>query len=93
MADFLISTEELRRAAENLRRASDLVEPQSGHLVVSSAVLGSDDVHQVMHAASLKLTAKARRLANDLDGLSMALTSGADAVEQQDEQLAERFEQ
>jgi len=89
MADFLISTEELRQAAENLRRAAAIVEPESGQLIVTSGVLGSDDVHQVVHAGSVKLKARARKLANELDALAGVLTAGAEAIEQHDHQLAE----
>ena len=91
MADFLISTEQLRHAATHLRRTADLVEPRSAELTVSPAALGSDDVYDALNPITIQQTARARKLAAELTSLCTVLMGGAFTVELQDQSLADRI--
>lgn len=91
MADFTIDTEELRRAAEQLRRAAGLVEPRSAETTVGHAALASDSVSGALNSATVQQGGRARSLARKLTSLSTTVSNGADALEQQDQDLADRL--
>lgn len=89
MADFSISSEELRQAAEQLRRATALTEPGSAETAAGLAALGSDEAHAALSATSRQQAARARKLTERLTSLSDVLVDSAGNVQNQDEQLAD----
>ena len=92
MADFLIDTDELRLAAEQLRWTATIADPRSGQLTVGQAALGSNDVYDALNSGTVQQAARAASLARGLRALATVLANGADAVEQHDEDLADRLE-
>ena len=92
MADFTIDTAAVRRAAEKLQRTARLVEPEGAALAVSADAVASDAVFSALNPATIAQGARARKLAEQLESLAQSLSDGADAVEQQDQSLADRLE-
>jgi hypothetical protein len=91
MADFSISTEELRAAARELDRAASFAAPHHRQLAVDLSALGSDEVFGALSATTAQQEARARKLAERFTSLADALETASSAIVEQDEALADRF--
>jgi hypothetical protein len=91
VADFSMSSEELREAAEQLRLAAELADPRAGDIAVGLAALAADDVHSALSTVTQQQAARARKLTERLSSISQVLVDAADALQLQDDELAEEL--
>ncbi len=89
MADFSVSSEAIRRAAQQLARVVDQVEPRPAAMAVSQGALGSSEVYSALYAANFKQTKAAKKAADDIEAVANLMMVAADAVDEQDQQLAD----